>query len=45
MSAKLIKRLPVQSKRYITKVMFLPAVARPIFAADGSVLFDGKVGN
>ena len=31
MSAKLIKRLPVQSKRYITKVMFLTVVARPIF--------------
>lgn len=37
-------RLPVQSKRYITKVMFLTAVARPIFNEDGSVLFDGKVG-
>jgi len=45
MSRKMIKRLPVQSKRYITKVMFLTAVARPIFAEDGSLVWDGKVGN
>ena len=38
------RRLPVQSKRYITKVMFLTAVARPIFDSDGKVIFDGKVG-
>ena len=38
------RRLPVQSKRYITKVMFLTAVARPIFDSDGKCIFDGKVG-
>lgn len=34
----------VKSKRFIDKIMFLAAVARPVFAADGSVLFDGKIG-
>ena len=45
MDEKQLKRLPVQSKRYITKVMFLTAVARPIFAQDGTCIFNGKVGN
>ena len=39
-----IKSLPVQSKRYITKVMFLCAVAKPIYDEAGECLFDGKVG-
>ena len=40
-----IKTLRVQSKRYITKVMFLCAVARPVFdGVSGECLFDGKVG-
>lgn len=39
-----IKNLPVQSKRYITKVMFLVAVAKPIFDEMGECIFDGKVG-
>lgn len=33
----------VQSKRFITKVMFLRADARPRFGTDGKVLLDGKV--
>ncbi|XP_074277450.1 uncharacterized protein LOC141601085 [Silene latifolia] len=33
-----------QSKRYITKVMFMCAVARPIYGEDGELLFDGKIG-
>ncbi|XP_057803388.1 uncharacterized protein LOC131018692 [Salvia miltiorrhiza] len=33
-----------KSKKFITKVMFLCAVCRPIFGEDGSVLFDGKIG-
>ena len=44
MGADKIKKNPVQSKRYITKVMFLVAVARPVYDIDGSCLFDGKVG-
>jgi len=34
----------VQSKRFITKIMFLCAVARPRFDKFGKVLFDGKIG-
>lgn len=34
----------VQSRRFITKVMFLAAVARPRFDKNGNVLFDGKIG-
>ena len=45
MDEKQLKRLPVQSKRYITKVMFLTAVARPIFYSSGKCIFNGKVGN
>ncbi|XP_074314010.1 uncharacterized protein LOC141649215 [Silene latifolia] len=33
-----------QSKRYITKVMFMCAVARPIYGENGDLLFDGKIG-
>lgn len=33
-----------KSKRYITKVMLIAAVARPRFSADGEVEFDGKIG-
>ncbi|XP_057810276.1 uncharacterized protein LOC131024755 [Salvia miltiorrhiza] len=33
-----------KSKKHIKKVMFMCAVCRPIFAEDGSVLFDGKIG-
>ncbi|KAK9726189.1 hypothetical protein RND81_05G196800 [Saponaria officinalis] len=33
-----------QSKRYITKVMFMCAVSRPIYDADGELIFDGKIG-
>ncbi|XP_057775298.1 uncharacterized protein LOC130994271 [Salvia miltiorrhiza] len=33
-----------KSKKFITKVMFMCAVCRPIFNEDGSVLFDGKIG-
>ncbi|XP_057770912.1 uncharacterized protein LOC130990701 [Salvia miltiorrhiza] len=33
-----------KSKKFITKVMFMCAVCRPIFNSDGSCLFDGKIG-
>ncbi|XP_057770858.1 uncharacterized protein LOC130990650 [Salvia miltiorrhiza] len=33
-----------KSKRFITKVMFMCAVTRPQFSADGQELFDGKIG-
>ena len=33
-----------QSKRHLPKVMFLTAVARPRFNADGECTFDGKIG-
>ncbi|KAL6557050.1 hypothetical protein OROHE_006926 [Orobanche hederae] len=33
-----------KSKRFITKVTFLCAVARPIYARDGQLIFDGKIG-
>ncbi|GAA0139660.1 hypothetical protein LIER_01160 [Lithospermum erythrorhizon] len=33
-----------KSKRFISKVMFLAAVARPLFDLSGNVLFDGKIG-
>ncbi|XP_057771071.1 uncharacterized protein LOC130990859 [Salvia miltiorrhiza] len=33
-----------KSKKFITKVMFLCSVCRPIFGEDGRVLFDGKIG-
>ncbi|KAK9682009.1 hypothetical protein RND81_10G043700 [Saponaria officinalis] len=33
-----------KSKRFITKIMFMGAVARPRFTSDGSVNFDGKIG-
>ena len=34
----------VQNKRFIPKVMFMAAVARPIIATNGDVLWDGKIG-
>ncbi|XP_074314892.1 uncharacterized protein LOC141651065 [Silene latifolia] len=33
-----------QSKRFLTKVMFMSAVSRPIYGADGELIFDGKIG-
>ncbi|XP_057811740.1 uncharacterized protein LOC131025976 [Salvia miltiorrhiza] len=33
-----------KSKKFITKVMFMCAVCRPIFGPDGECLFDGKIG-
>ncbi|KAK9723577.1 hypothetical protein RND81_05G009400 [Saponaria officinalis] len=33
-----------KSKRFITKIMFMAAVARPVFSSNGSLLFDGKIG-
>ncbi|XP_074318567.1 uncharacterized protein LOC141655382 [Silene latifolia] len=33
-----------QSKRFITKVMFMCAVSRPIYGEDGECIFDGKIG-
>ncbi|KAK9740914.1 hypothetical protein RND81_03G070500 [Saponaria officinalis] len=33
-----------QSKRYIIKVMFMCAVSRPIYDAEGELIFDGKIG-
>ncbi|KAK9740430.1 hypothetical protein RND81_03G034600 [Saponaria officinalis] len=33
-----------KSKRFITKVMFMGAVARPRITSDGNVNFDGKIG-
>ncbi|KAK9682246.1 hypothetical protein RND81_10G060800 [Saponaria officinalis] len=33
-----------QSKRYITKVMFMCAVSRPIYDVEGELVFDGKIG-
>lgn len=39
-----IKAIRVESKRYIQKVMYLCAVAKPVLRPDGSVLFSGKVG-
>ncbi|XP_042067311.1 uncharacterized protein LOC121810616 [Salvia splendens] len=33
-----------KSKRFITKVMFMAAVSRPLFGSDGETIFDGKIG-
>ncbi|XP_057775233.1 uncharacterized protein LOC130994215 [Salvia miltiorrhiza] len=33
-----------KSKRYIEKIMFMCAVARPIIDEDGTIIFDGKLG-
>ncbi|XP_042019041.1 uncharacterized protein LOC121766872 [Salvia splendens] len=33
-----------KSKRFITKVMFMCAVSRPVFGLDGQTKFDGKLG-
>ncbi|KAH6783068.1 hypothetical protein C2S52_008027 [Perilla frutescens var. hirtella] len=32
-----------KSRKFISKIMFMCAVSRPLLAADGSVLFDGKI--
>ncbi|XP_042003836.1 uncharacterized protein LOC121752814 [Salvia splendens] len=32
-----------KSKRFITKVMFMAAVSRPLFGNDGETIFDGKI--
>ena len=42
--AGLLPRRKTQSKRYISKVMFLAAVARPRFNREGNCVFDGKIG-
>ncbi|XP_074293268.1 uncharacterized protein LOC141620245 [Silene latifolia] len=34
----------IQSKKFIGKVMFMCAVARPKYGPNGEVLFDGKIG-
>ena len=34
----------IQSKRFIPKIMFMCAVAKPIYASNGDVIFDGKIG-
>ena len=39
-----IQSIRVESKRYIQKIMYLCAVAKPILRPDGSVLFSGKIG-
>ncbi|KAH6834306.1 hypothetical protein C2S53_004669 [Perilla frutescens var. hirtella] len=33
-----------KSNKFIAKIMFMCAVCRPLFATDGTVLFDGKIG-
>ncbi|XP_042019122.1 uncharacterized protein LOC121766961 [Salvia splendens] len=33
-----------KSKRFITKVMFMAAVCRPLCGPDGDIIFDGKIG-
>ncbi|KAK9706156.1 hypothetical protein RND81_07G107700 [Saponaria officinalis] len=33
-----------KSKRYITKVMFMCAVSRPVYGLEGELLFDEKIG-
>ncbi|XP_057790772.1 uncharacterized protein LOC131007878 [Salvia miltiorrhiza] len=33
-----------KNKKFITKVMFMCAVCRPVFGANGECLFDGKIG-
>ncbi|XP_047949312.1 uncharacterized protein LOC125195166 [Salvia hispanica] len=33
-----------KSKRFITKVMFMAAVCRPLIGSDGEIIFDGKIG-
>lgn len=33
-----------KSKKFITKVMFMCAVCRPLFGPDGNLIFDGKIG-
>ncbi|XP_042026612.1 uncharacterized protein LOC121773756 [Salvia splendens] len=33
-----------KSKRFITKVMFMATVSRPLCGPDGEIIFDGKIG-
>ena len=33
-----------QNKQFISKIMFMCAVSRPLFGVNGEVLFDGKIG-
>ena len=33
-----------KNKQFISKIMFMCAVARPLFGGNGEVLFDGKIG-
>ncbi|XP_074271641.1 uncharacterized protein LOC141595574 [Silene latifolia] len=33
-----------QSKRFISKVMFMCAVSRPVYGDNGEMIFDGKIG-
>ncbi|XP_057808844.1 uncharacterized protein LOC131023317 [Salvia miltiorrhiza] len=33
-----------KNKKFITKIMFMCAVTRPLIADDGTILFDGKIG-
>ncbi|XP_042032238.1 uncharacterized protein LOC121778919 [Salvia splendens] len=33
-----------KSKRFITKVIFMCVVSRPMFGSDGQTIFDGKIG-
>ncbi|XP_047950463.1 uncharacterized protein LOC125196124 [Salvia hispanica] len=33
-----------KSKRFITKVMFMVAVYRPLIGSDGKIIFDGEIG-
>ena len=39
-----IQAIRVESKRYITKIMCLVAVAKPVYGVDGELRFSGKVG-
>ncbi|XP_042018924.1 uncharacterized protein LOC121766733 [Salvia splendens] len=36
--------MPCKSKRFITKVMFMTAVSRPLCGPDGDIIFGGKIG-
>ncbi|KAH6778522.1 hypothetical protein C2S51_009834 [Perilla frutescens var. frutescens] len=33
-----------KSKKFITQIIFMCVVCRPLFAADGTILYDGKIG-
>ncbi|XP_057535502.1 uncharacterized protein LOC130813678 [Amaranthus tricolor] len=34
----------IQFKRFVPNIMFMCAVARPIFSSEGEMIFDGKIG-